>query len=227
VLPLALARGSQYSQTRLVLKAQSSCKQSATRKTRPHLLAFGSSLAEIETIQRQLASLLRDRGLTATRAVDRWSNAENQWQQIRGADDREARMGRHGLDDSQITFSARTLGLAAAVPLAAAGITFYAITPYTFGAFQASTFGIMPLLVIVLIWLHRRLPAWAEWTGAVILFPVGLVGYLVFGGAQWWNFGQLTAVPLLLLVFGRPSEQEGPNWDPRVFEPPAGPFGPP
>jgi hypothetical protein len=107
------------------------------------LLAFGSSLAELETIQRQLASLLRDRGLTATRAVDRWSNAETQWQQIRGADDREARMGRHGLDDSQITFSARTLGPAAAVLLAAAGITFYAITPYTFGAFQASTFGIM------------------------------------------------------------------------------------
>ncbi|MFL5830778.1 MAG: hypothetical protein ACJ76X_12750 [Solirubrobacteraceae bacterium] len=191
------------------------------------LLAFASSLAEIDKIQRQLASLLRDRSLIATLAVDQWSNAENEWQQIRGPEEREARMGRHGLDDSQITFSARTLGLAAAALLAAAGITFYATNPYTFGAFQASTFAIMPLLVIVLIWLHRRLPGWVEWTGAVVLFPVGLVGYLVFGGAQWWNFGQLTAVPFLLLVFARAPEQEAPMWDPGVLEPPAGPFGPP
>jgi hypothetical protein len=78
------------------------------------------------------------------------------------------------------------------VLLAAAGITFYAITPYTFGAFQASTFAIMPLLVIVLIWLHRRLPGWVQWTGAVIRQP-SVAGRATRGCCPGARLAQFTA----------------------------------
>jgi hypothetical protein len=36
----------------------------------------------------------------------------------------------------------------------------------------------------------------------VSLAPIGPVAYLVWGGDQWWNWGQLTPLPLLLLLFG-------------------------
>ncbi len=48
--------------------------------------------------------------------------------------------------------------------------------------------------------LHRRLPLWLEWAVVVPLAPVGPFAYLVWGGDQWWNWGQLSPIPLLLLA---------------------------
>lgn len=191
------------------------------------LMVFGRDRQQLEAAEQQLEDLLARRGLMASIAIDRWSRRENQWNQVRGSPDREERMGRHGLDDAETTFPERALGLTLAVLFAAGGVAVYAAWPYTFPAYQASTLGTMPLLIIVLIWLHRRLPRWFQWTAAITLLPLGPIGYLVVGGAQWWNWGQLSALPFLLLVFGRVSDREATWLDTSLLEPPVGPFGPP
>jgi hypothetical protein len=105
----------------------------------------------------------------------------------------------------------RWLGIGASVALAAIGIWWYATTP-GIGSYQASVWLTLPVAVIVLFWLHRRLPMWLQWTASVALVFVGPIGYLVFGGAQWWNWGQLTPVPLLLLLASRTDSPGGGTW---------------
>ena len=93
----------------------------------------------------------------------------------------------------------RALLVASAFLLAAAGVVWYAVAPGV-GTFQASGWLTAPALVMVLVWLHRRLPLWLQWTLAVPLAALGSIGYLVWGGDQWWNWGQLTPLPLIALV---------------------------
>jgi hypothetical protein len=195
------------------------------------LLVFGRTRREVEAVRTRLESSLTAAGITsAAIAIDHWSDRENQWRQDDGPVDRELGMGRHGVDDEEFRFHARLAGLAVAIALAVGAVALYVTTPYTFPATQIAVFGTLPLVLVVLVWLHRRLPMWIQWVVAVVVFPMGLVGYLVFGGAQWWLWGQLTAVPFLLLVFGRASGQQDDDasWGDPVFVPPQmGPFGPP
>jgi hypothetical protein len=48
------------------------------------------------------------------------------------------------------------------------------------------------------------------------------IGYLVFGGSQWWDWGQLTPLPLILLAVARAPDDEVSGI---VF--PDTPWGPP
>jgi hypothetical protein len=82
----------------------------------------------------------------------------------------------------------RVAGLMAAIALAAGGVLLYVSTPDRVGTYQASNLGILPLLACVLIWVHRRVPTWLQWAVAIVLLVIGPAGYLIDGGAQWWNW---------------------------------------
>ena len=125
----------------------------------------------------------------------------------------------------------RPLALVSAVLAAAIGVYWYAKDPGV-GSFQVGGWLTAPLLIISLIWLHRRLPMWFQWTLSVSIAAVGPIGYLVWGGSQWWNWGQLTLIPLVLLVVAPSFREEDDDAD---SEPPPpwyggyadGPWGPP
>jgi hypothetical protein len=93
----------------------------------------------------------------------------------------------------------RALAVAAALLAAAGGIVWYAVAPGV-GTFQASGWLTAPAFAMTLVWLHRRLPLPVQWVLASSIALVGPVGYLLWGGSQWWNWGQLTPLPLLLLL---------------------------
>jgi hypothetical protein len=120
---------------------------------------------------------------------------------------------------------ARFAAVLLAVALGAAGATWYALSPGV-GSYQLSVLLMLPALVAALIWLHHRVPRRVEWGTALVLAPVGPIGYLILGGAQWWNWGQLTVLPLILLVLAtaRPADP-GQDRPYRVFR--DGPWGPP
>jgi hypothetical protein len=106
---------------------------------------------------------------------------------------------------------------------AAAGVVWYAIAPGV-GSFQASGLLTAPALVMVLVWLHRRLPLKLQWALAIGIAAIGPIGYLTFDGSQWWNWGQLTPFPLLLLAVSRPGWESSQD---ALSDEMAGPFGPP
>ena len=113
--------------------------------------------------------------------------------------------------------------LAVVAMLAAAGIAWYASAPgvasYTLGSLL-----VYPAF-IWLLWRLRRLPARVKWTGAMILAVVGIAGYLIVGGSQWWYWGQFAIWPLVLLILGRGKPQLRPDgWYGGPME---GPWGPP
>jgi hypothetical protein len=105
--------------------------------------------------------------------------------------------------------------------LAGAGVLWYALTPNV-ASYQVSSLLVLPAFVMVLVWLHHRLPMRVQWVAASALALVGPVGYLIFGGSQWWNWGQLTPLPLILLAIARDPDTEGD-----FAAGPVGPFGPP
>lgn len=112
----------------------------------------------------------------------------------------------------------------AAVVLAVIGVVWYASSPGV-ASYQANRLLLAPLLAILLWRLHRVLPSWLQWSGAVVLALIGPTGYLVFGGAQWWNWGQLALLPLCLLVVR--VARTSPDV-PTTYTPPTdGPWGPP
>jgi hypothetical protein len=94
-----------------------------------------------------------------------------------------------------------------ALILAALGVIWYARSPGV-GSYQASSLLTIPAVMMVLVWLHQRLPMWLQWTAASAICLVGPAGYLIVGGDQWWNWGQLTPMPLLLLALFRGDDDE-------------------
>jgi hypothetical protein len=96
---------------------------------------------------------------------------------------------------------ARFIGPAALL-LAAVGIAWYAATPGV-ESYQASSLLILPLVVLVLVQAHRRLPLKAQWVLAVAIAPVGPIGYTVTQDDQWWNWGQFSPLPLIALAIAR------------------------
>jgi hypothetical protein len=121
---------------------------------------------------------------------------------------------------------ARRRGLALVLVLAAAGTTWYALSPDV-GSYQLSILLTLPLLVVVLFWLNRRLPRRIAWALAVALAPVGSLGYLLLGGSQWWGWGRMTALPLVLLVVGSGARASVSGEGSRYRVPTDGPWGPP
>lgn len=110
---------------------------------------------------------------------------------------------------------------------AAAGGTLYGLSPGV-GSYQVGFVLMLPLLIVVLLWLHRRLPQRLQWAIAIVLAVTGPAGYLVVGGSQWWAWGQAAVVPVLLLVYARslPGASDGFP-EPWYGGPMEGPWGPP
>lgn len=108
------------------------------------------------------------------------------------------------------------------VVLAVPGIVIYARDPDV-GTYQLNGLLTVPLILVVLYWLHRWLPLRLQWILALAFAPVGSVAYLLVPNAQWFNYGPLTVFPLTLLLIERA--------DPRSDRYPAawfdGPWGPP
>ncbi len=94
--------------------------------------------------------------------------------------------------------------------LALIGAVWYARAPGV-ASYQLGVALLLPSLLIVQVWLHHRLPARVAWTLALVIAPVGPVGYLVFGGSAWWGGGGLTAIPLATLVASRVTRGDPPG----------------
>jgi hypothetical protein len=120
---------------------------------------------------------------------------------------------------------ARTVALVVLFLLGAAGATWYVLSPDV-GSYQASVLLMLPILAVVLIWLYRRLPPRLGLALAIALAPIGPLGYLVLGGSQWWNWGQMTILPLVLLL-GHRARSRVPSRDYDYRVPMDGPWGPP
>jgi hypothetical protein len=105
--------------------------------------------------------------------------------------------------------------------LAGTGVLWYALTPNV-ASYQVSSLLTLPAFIMVSVWLHHRIPLRLQWAIAWPLALVGPIGYLVLGGSQWWNWGQLTPLPLILLAIARDPDDGGSGI---VF--PDAPWGPP
>lgn len=93
----------------------------------------------------------------------------------------------------------RALGWAAAVLAALGGVVLYAVEPRT-ATYWAHAFLLAPLGFLVLELAGRKLPYRAQWGIAVPLALMGPTAYLLWPGDQWWLYGALAAVPLVLLA---------------------------
>jgi hypothetical protein len=89
--------------------------------------------------------------------------------------------------------------LLVAVIMAGCGVVIYASDPGV-ASYQASLLLVLPFFIVVLRFAHHRIPARVEWTLAIASALIGCGGYLVAGGAQWWNWGQFAVYPLFMLV---------------------------
>jgi hypothetical protein len=85
---------------------------------------------------------------------------------------------------------------------AVAGGTWYGLAPGV-ASYQIGLVLILPLALVVLFWLHRRLPTRVQWVVAIALAAGGALGYLVYGGSQWWAWGQAAVLPFVSLAIAR------------------------
>jgi hypothetical protein len=132
------------------------------------------------------------------------------------------------LDPPLLSTRAKRITLAGVTILAAAGATYYALAPGV-ASYQIGFVLMLPMLATIFAWLHKRLPSRIRWTLAIALAAVGPAGYLIFGGAQWWAWGQFAVLPLVLLVAARGvSRSAGVDQQEFAFHDHIeGPWGPP
>jgi hypothetical protein len=118
----------------------------------------------------------------------------------------------------------------AALLLAAVGIAWYVATP-SVASYQASSLLILPLVVLALVQAHRRLPVKAQWVVAVAIAPVGPIGYAIAQNDQWWNWGQYSPLPLIVLTIARSitsrRDEGSGGYSDRGIGVSDGPWGPP
>jgi hypothetical protein len=126
----------------------------------------------------------------------------------------------------QLVWIGATLG---SLLLAAAGVVIYARDPET-STYWLNVALLAPLFGVVLYGLQRVLPTRAQWVAAACLAPLGAIAYLLWPNEQWWNYGALTAVPLVLLVLDRDDrlrEERGSQSEAWYGGEADGPWGPP
>jgi hypothetical protein len=121
----------------------------------------------------------------------------------------------------------RQVTLAVLVLAAAVGVALYASNPGV-ASYQASSLLVFPLVIVVLVRLHRWLPSSVERLLAIILALAGCAGYVLVGDAQWWNWGQYAILPLVLLLWWEAvktgGERPASRWYGGFRD---GPWGPP
>jgi peptidoglycan/LPS O-acetylase OafA/YrhL len=111
-----------------------------------------------------------------------------------------------------------------AVALAVPGVVLYAESPGVATA-QLNGLLVVPLLMLVLVWLHRRLPLRLQWIGAWLVLLLGAGAYLLWPNAQTWQYGAMGAIPLVMLAVAR--EERDEEDDPAYPAWVDGPWGPP
>ena len=92
--------------------------------------------------------------------------------------------------------------IAGAIVLAVPGVVLYANDPGV-ATYWLNGILILPLVGICLYGLHLWLPVRVQWVLAVLFAPLGGIAYVLWPNDQWWNYGMLTAVPLIALAVRR------------------------
>jgi hypothetical protein len=117
----------------------------------------------------------------------------------------------------------RLIGWSSAVGAAALGAWLYVAAPGV-GTYWLSFFLILPLGLAVCGVLRNRLPVPVQWAGAALLAAGGVVGYLLWPNAGWWNFGQLAALPVAVMIIQRGTSEGAGDGLGGMGD---GPWGPP
>lgn len=128
-------------------------------------------------------------------------------------------------DTDELTPRELKIAWAVSTPLAAGGVAWYATDPRV-ESYQVSLLLVVPFLALALYSLSRVIPEPVQWAGGLVFAAIGVGGWLVVGGDQWWNWGQMAVLPLMMLIVraqerssGRQGESYGAMAD--------GPWGPP
>ena len=188
--------------------------------------------SQLEIARRELDKLLADANLTAEVTVAHRRPGTDVWQTTAGP--YHAPRARHGgrgpVNHTKPFLSSRAKRrwLIASVLAALAGGAFYVVAPGV-ASTQVGLPLTLPLLVVALVWLHRRLPLAVQWALGVPLALAGPASYLIFSGAQLWAWGQLAVLPLAGLMYDRAFIKRGtaPQSEPWYGGSIQGPYGPP
>ena len=101
----------------------------------------------------------------------------------------------------------RVVAWGVAVATAALGAWLYVAAPGV-ATYWLSFFLMLPLWLGLFGVLGDRLPLRVHWVGAALLAAAGVASYLVWPNADWWSFGQLAIVPLVVLIIKRGTQRE-------------------
>lgn len=148
---------------------------------------------------------------------------------VRSGKDRGARDVTIDFTDPVVARRWRRRSLVAISISAVLGITWYALAP-GIASYQIGYTLALPAIITVIVWIGKRLPRWLDWVIAVALGVGGSVGYVLFDGSQWWLWGQVALLPLVLLVLISGVKTSKPGQLPRepwYGGPQDGPWGPP
>jgi hypothetical protein len=196
------------------------------------LIVHAFNNEQIEGARRQLDVTLREIGATAkVRVAHR--DAGGRWVPTAGpyAAPRVKHAGRDRGRGQKGQFLSRRAKLKWLIGFGVAAVTgasWYAVAPGV-ASFQIGFVFILPLLVVALVWLHRRLPLRLQWALAIALAIIGAAGYIVFSGSQWWAWSQVAVLPLAALLVGtaiqrNPDALRQRTWYGGMQD---GPWGPP
>lgn len=110
---------------------------------------------------------------------------------------------------------------------ATGGILWYALEP-GIASYQIGYALALPALITALVWIGRRLPRWLDWVIATTFAIGGSAAYLLIGGSQWWLWGQVSVLPLVLLMLTNalPASSDDRDRTPWYGGTQDGPWGP-
>ncbi len=237
--------GSERSAERLTgaLQAALNTDDDAVSHDARRIFVYADSQEALAVARRVVTDQLRQAELAATVTSSHWNEATNDWHLPDGAPARSllVRTGPPPPEGTIVSFERRgtqvnlgprelkraaRVALALAFVCAAGGITWYALAPDV-GSYQATFVLVLPALIVLLVWLYRRLPRRLSWTLAIALAVGGPTAYVVEGGSQWWYWGKMAVMPLMLLLLTRVkpgSVTRSERWYGGLSD---GPWGPP